>query len=536
MSTAVQVTCTTCRASLPYGSAFCTWCGTPVAPLTVVDPYQDAGGPGQAARRRDVRDDRQGAGRASGPRAQIARPGGALGPAFDGVTPARTGRRFGAFLIDSCAVWLIGAAVFLATGRVVPAALITVELAVGLVVWEARSGKTLGNAALGLRAARVETPLAPGLGRAVRRAAVMAVGQLVPVVGPALVVGSTAWDSSGRQAGWHDKAARSVVVDVRAMRHEAISERPAAFQAPVVVAPVAPVGPQPAPWSGVMDAAVRQPEPPVREPALPARQSEPPVRRAAASFPHVAPPAPRPARTVSEPAPVVSHVAPPVRAMAPAVPWDVLVDPEAGRRDRGGSRPPSQDAPPVPPEASPVRQPEPPVRQAPAPVRQQPQPIRQPEPPVRQALPPVRQPEPPVRQAQPVRQQPPVRQPEPPVRQAQEPARRPATSYALTLDTGQAMSVSGWGYIGRHPQPGAGERCNHVIEIDDPSRSLSRTHARFGIDSTGFWVEDRGSANGTSIARADGSSVKGRSGERLVVPPGGTVRLGDRTFTIRPLN
>jgi hypothetical protein len=178
-------------------------------------------------------------------------------------------------------------------------------------------------------------------------------------------------------------------------------------------------------------------------------------------------------------------------------------------------------------QAVPVRQPEPPVRQVER-VRQPAAPVRRPEP--------VRQAAVPVRQAEPVRQpEPPVRQAEPPVPQAAEPPRPPAASYAVTLDTGQSMAVSGWGYMGRNPQAGDGERCNHVIEIDDPNRSLSRTHIRFGIDATGFWVEDRDSANGTFIVRADGASMQGRPGERLVVPPGGAVRLGDRTFTVHPL-
>jgi len=60
-------------------------------------------------------------------------------------------------------------------------------------------------------------------------------------------------------------------------------------------------------------------------------------------------------------------------------------------------------------------------------------------------------------------------------------------------------------------------------------------HARFGVDSTGFWVEDRGSVNGTSVVHADGSSVKVGAGEWLTVPVGGSVRLGELTFTVRPL-
>ena len=409
MNTSVQTTCSTCHATLPAASAFCTWCGTALQAVTVVDPYQaDADGPELPSRRRTHRDDRP-AGPAAGLRSAPAPRGGALGAAFDGVTPAGTGRRIGAFLIDSCVVWAIAGSVFLLTNSLVPAALIAIELAAGLVLWEARSGKTVGNSALGVRVARVETPLAPGTGRAVGRAAVMAIGHLVPGVGPLLILVSTAWDSSGRGAGWHDKAARTVVVDVRAMQRETAVEEPPAFRSPVVIAPVVPAV-RPEPWPDVATSAVPRVFTPVR--------------------------------------PVFEPV--------------------------------DQVAPPAPPVVAPVRQVAPPVRQAP-------------------------------------------------------PAPRVPASYVLTLDTGQAMSVTGWGYIGRNPQAADGERCNHVIAIDDPDRSLSRTHVRFGIDSTGFWLEDRGSANGTFIVQADGSSVQVGAGERLTVPAGGTVRLGDRTFTVGPL-
>jgi FHA domain len=246
--------------------------------------------------------------------------------------------------------------------------------------------------------------------------------------------------------------------------------------------------------------------------------------------------------TPEQPAPFQPPVViAPVAAVAPApAAWPGVVSPSVPVRQ--APAPVRQPDPPVLPLAPPVRQVAPPVRQPAAPMRQVAPPappvgpvvpwsavVSPPAEPVRQVVPPVRPLEPPVREPAA-----PVRHAAPPVQQAAAPV-CPATSYVVTLDTGQAMSVSGWGYIGRHPQAGPGERCNHVIEIDDPNRSLSRTHARFGIDSTGFWVEDRGSANGTSIVRADGSLVRVGAGERLTVPPGGGVRLGDRTFTVEPL-
>lgn len=359
MSTTVKIPCPSCQSGVAADSGFCPWCGVPLnseVELPEADANAAAGASREGRSRRELREDRSWDPTTGSSRVVAAPRGAPLGPAFDGVTPARTARRLGSFAIDVSIVALVGGVVFLLTSSPVAASLTAAEIAVALVLWEARTGKTLGNAALGLRAAKVETPLAPGLGRAVGRATLLAASHLVPVVGPLVLVGSTAGDGSGRGRGWHDRASKTVVVDVRAMhREEAVAAEPApVFQAPVVV-------------------------------------------------------------------------------NAPA-----------------------------------------------------------------------------------------------------EPAAPP--SYVVTLDTGESMTVTGWGYVGRHPQAPEGEICDHVIEIeDDADRSLSRTHARFGVDDSGFWVEDRGSANGSSVIDADGSSVQAEPGQRIVVPSGGTVRLGDRTFAVQVL-
>ncbi|GAA1850050.1 RDD family protein [Myceligenerans crystallogenes] len=80
-------------------------------------------------------------------------------------------------------------------------------------VWEGKSGKTLGNLALGIRtvAARGLGPI--GFGRAFLRPFLIGVSNIVPGVGPILMLLSPLFDNSGRKQGWHDKAANAVVVD-----------------------------------------------------------------------------------------------------------------------------------------------------------------------------------------------------------------------------------------------------------------------------------------------------------------------------------
>ena len=339
MSVQTEQACAACGKPLRPGARFCTSCGTPVAASVVVVQAQPAaaaaGRPGSAGRcgpsrpppRRSVPPST-----ASAPRAW------ASGSSRSSSTPSAS---------RSSAVSCSRSA-----SSAVLAGLAAAELVIGIVVWEARTGRTFGNVLLGLRAARQETPYAPGLARGVPRALVLAAGHLVAGVGQWLVVGSSGFDKSGRGQG------------------------------------------------------VARPRRSVR-----GRRRPRPARGARARL-----------------ATTVTSAAPP-----PPAPTAVVVP----------------------------------------------------------------------------------------------------TSYLVTLDTGQTMSVSGPGLVGRSPQVVPGERCDHVIAIDDPERSLSRTHARFGIDRGGFWVADAGSGNGTVVVLPSGQSVPAAPEQRVVVPSGSTVRIGDRTFTVR---
>ena len=64
------------------------------------------------------------------------------------------------------------------------------------------------------------------------------------------------------------------------------------------------------------------------------------------------------------------------------------------------------------------------------------------------------------------------------------------------------------------------------VVLADPS--LSRKHARFGWDDSGFYVEDLGSTNGTHL---QGARVTGRAS----LPSGGAVTIGDVTVALQVL-
>lgn len=473
-----ELTCTACGRPVRTDARFCTACGTPVAHVTVVEAQPPTRRSSATGRRRStappdaatpratsvgrpapaapavpaalrVPADPFGAAPAAGRAAApvvgtAARPGlvpggpasggaAGLGPAFDGVSVVGVGARLGAYALDALVVSLVAAGVLLTTGQPVLGALVGVELVVGLVVWEARTGRTFGNLALGLRAARVETPFAPGLARAARRALVLLAGHLVAGVGQWVVLGSVAGDRGPLRQGWHDKAGRAVVVDVRRPRTSVLVPAPSSPDASAAT------------YGGLARAGVPGASPLADRAVAPAV----PVAASAA-----VPGVPGLARTPGLPGASLPPGLPPVPAGVPGV-------------APTGSHMPSA-APAVPPAPAPGAVPRP-------------------------------------------------------------------RSYVLTLDTGEALSVSGPGLLGRAPRPRDGERCDHVVTIDDPQRSLSRTHARFGIDARGLWVADAGSGNGTVVVLPSGQSVVVAPERPTPVPPGSTIRLGDRTVLVDQL-
>ncbi|MET8977794.1 RDD family protein [Streptomyces sp. NPDC004539] len=73
-------------------------------------------------------------------------------------------------------------------------------------------GATLGKLAVGLRVVNVETGQKPGMGSSFIRWIIPIVGSFACGIGQLLVYLSPFWDKSGRQQGWHDKAAKTMVI------------------------------------------------------------------------------------------------------------------------------------------------------------------------------------------------------------------------------------------------------------------------------------------------------------------------------------
>ncbi|MGA4840088.1 RDD family protein [Streptomyces sp. G45] len=74
------------------------------------------------------------------------------------------------------------------------------------------AGGTLGKLAVGIRVVDAETGQKPGVGAAFIRWIIPMVGGVLCGIGQLLVYLSPFWDNTGRQQGWHDKAAKTMVI------------------------------------------------------------------------------------------------------------------------------------------------------------------------------------------------------------------------------------------------------------------------------------------------------------------------------------
>lgn len=84
-------------------------------------------------------------------------------------------------------------------------------------------------------------------------------------------------------------------------------------------------------------------------------------------------------------------------------------------------------------------------------------------------------------------------------------------------------------YLGRRPRAPriAGALPPRLVVVPSPSGEVSGTHLELRQQGSVVVVTDLGSANGTVVTSADGSPVRLRQGESIVVAGEGAVDVGD---------
>lgn len=102
----------------------------------------------------------------------------------------------------------------------------------------------------------------------------------------------------------------------------------------------------------------------------------------------------------------------------------------------------------------------------------------------------------------------------------------------VVLDDGREVPLLGLALVGRDPAPRDDEHGAVLVGVDDPDRTVSKTHLAIGVDHAGAWVADRGSVNGTTVVDTSGhvNSVGDRG--RVPLSPGDEVRFGDRSLRL----
>jgi uncharacterized RDD family membrane protein YckC len=110
--------------------------------------------------------------------------------------------------------------------------------------------------------------------------------------------------------------------------------------------------------------------------------------------------------------------------------------------------------------------------------------------------------------------------------------RKATEGWQLRLDDGRLVTVDGLVLIGRNPQPQAAEAAQ-LVKAGVESRMVSKTHVAVGLDHRGLYVMDRGSTNGTAIANAGGEFEPCAPGDPVRVREGQIVSFGDRYLEVR---
>ncbi|WP_426521409.1 FHA domain-containing protein [Diaminobutyricibacter sp. McL0618] len=108
----------------------------------------------------------------------------------------------------------------------------------------------------------------------------------------------------------------------------------------------------------------------------------------------------------------------------------------------------------------------------------------------------------------------------------------PHAAFTLSFSTGETVRVSGTGLVGRRPIAQPGEAFDQLVALDDPGRSVSKTHLEFGLEGDEMWLLDRYSGNGTIVRPPGGVVRQFEPGRRYRVARGSRVEIGDQYFDV----
>ncbi|HEX7834867.1 MAG TPA: zinc-ribbon domain-containing protein [Pseudolysinimonas sp.] len=104
--------------------------------------------------------------------------------------------------------------------------------------------------------------------------------------------------------------------------------------------------------------------------------------------------------------------------------------------------------------------------------------------------------------------------------------------FVLQFSTGESVTVSGAGLIGRNPAAQPGEYVDQLVSIFDVGKSVSKTHLEFGQEGGRFWVSDRYSTNGSIVRQPESDARRCEPGRRYFVVRGTRIDIGEQFFVV----
>ncbi|MGR0219441.1 FHA domain-containing protein [Agromyces sp. ZXT2-6] len=103
----------------------------------------------------------------------------------------------------------------------------------------------------------------------------------------------------------------------------------------------------------------------------------------------------------------------------------------------------------------------------------------------------------------------------------------PRTAWRLRSEGGDGFTVSGRVVVGRDPRAADAAAGARPVALDDPARSLSKTHALLEVVDDRLLATDLGSTNGVRIWPEGEDPIELESGRPTSVPEGAVLLLGD---------
>lgn len=108
----------------------------------------------------------------------------------------------------------------------------------------------------------------------------------------------------------------------------------------------------------------------------------------------------------------------------------------------------------------------------------------------------------------------------------------PRTAWRLRSDGGDDVVVSGRVVVGRDPRATDAAAGARLVAVDDPARSLSKTHAQLEVVDDRLLATDLASTNGVRIWPEGEDAIELEPGRPTSVPEGAVLLLGDVAFLV----